>query len=69
MDSQERAGISRRTTLLGLGGLAAGGAALSACGTPLATGLTGSAPGRNQFTFWNLFSGGDGTRMIEMQDR
>jgi multiple sugar transport system substrate-binding protein len=50
-----------------MGGLALGGTALSACGTPLATGLTGAAPGHDQFTFWNLFSGGDGTRMVEME--
>ena len=54
--------------LLGMGGLLAGGVALSACGSPLSTGLTGAAPGRNQFTFWNLFSGGDGTRMVEMEN-
>jgi multiple sugar transport system substrate-binding protein len=54
--------------LLGLGGLVLGGATLSACGTPLATGLTGAAPGRDQFTFWNLFAGGDGDRMVEMEN-
>jgi multiple sugar transport system substrate-binding protein len=60
-------GPTRRSVLAGLGGLALGGTALSACGTPLATGLTGAAPSRNQFTFWNLFSGGDGDRMVQME--
>jgi multiple sugar transport system substrate-binding protein len=51
----------------GLAGLAAGGALLSGCGTPLATGLTGAGPAKDQFTYWNLFSGGDGDRMVEME--
>jgi multiple sugar transport system substrate-binding protein len=58
---------SRRSFLAGLG-LVAGGAALSACGTPLATGVSGAAPSAEQLTYWNLFAGGDGTRMVEMED-
>src|SRR5260221_12769581 len=42
--------------MLGLGGLA--GAALASCGPP------GSS---SSITFWNLFGGGDGARMIEME--
>ena len=42
--------------MLGLAGLA--GRALASCGTP------GSS---SSITFWNLFGGGDGARMIEME--
>lgn len=69
-DGVDRTGPSRRTILKGLGGAGAallGGSALAGCGTALATGLTGAGPAKNQFTFWNLFSGGDGTRMVQME--
>jgi multiple sugar transport system substrate-binding protein len=65
-----RGGISRRDLLRGVGALAVGTAAtsaLSGCGTPLATGLVGSQEAANNLTFWNLFSGGDGDRMVDME--
>ncbi len=61
--------LSRRDLLRGMGGLALGGAAtaaLTGCRSPFATGTTGVGPPANSLTFWNLFSGGDGTRMVEM---
>ncbi|MGI4894351.1 MAG: extracellular solute-binding protein [Janthinobacterium lividum] len=62
--------MTRRSLLRG--GLAVGGLGLAAttsgCGSALSAGLVGSqlAPGTLQF--WNLFGGGDGARMIEMED-
>jgi multiple sugar transport system substrate-binding protein len=47
------------STALGLGGLAA--SALAACAS---SPFDGSA---NTVTFWNLFGGGDGARMVEME--
>ncbi|WP_328292629.1 extracellular solute-binding protein [Kineococcus sp. NBC_00420] len=65
-----RGALSRRSLVRG--GLAAGGLGLvagtSGCGSALSAGLVGSelAPGTTQF--WNLFGGGDGARMIQMED-
>lgn len=64
--------IGRRDLLRGLGlagaaGLAAVGA--SGCGSFLDTGITGGTASRNALTFWNLFSGGDGVRMVEMEKK
>ena len=56
-----RRGLLRGASLLGLGGLAAG------CGTPLATGLAGTGPAKNTLSYWNLFGGGDGVRMVAME--
>jgi multiple sugar transport system substrate-binding protein len=66
----QRAGVTRRQLLRGVGALTLGGMAasgLSACGTPLSTGLLGTGEAATSLTFWNLFSGGDGTRMVEME--
>lgn len=54
------------------GFLAAGAAAatvlpLAACSSPLAAGLAGSALNPETLVFWNLFGGGDGVRMQEME--
>jgi multiple sugar transport system substrate-binding protein len=59
--------FSRRTVLqgaglLGLSGLAAG------CGTAFATGITGIGPPKNTLSYWNLLGGGDGVRMIAMEN-
>ena len=42
--------------------------ALSACGTPLATSLTGAQPATADVIFWHLFGGGDGENMATMVD-
>src|SRR5215472_12017814 len=62
--------IGRRDVLRGLGlagaaGLVAAGAA--GCGSFLDTGITGGKPSKNALTYWNLFSGGDGVRMVQME--
>ncbi|MFY1671086.1 extracellular solute-binding protein [Plantactinospora sp. WMMB334] len=59
--------LSRRGVLLGA--LASAGAVtLPGCATPLGAGLlnTESAPGA--IDYWNLFGGGDGVRMQQIQD-
>ncbi|MQA78995.1 MAG: extracellular solute-binding protein [Streptosporangiales bacterium] len=63
-----RPGISRRSLLRGAGLLTLGGLGATACGSPLVTGLTGAGPATRSLTYWNPFGGGDGVRMIEMQD-
>jgi multiple sugar transport system substrate-binding protein len=58
-----------RRSLLSMGVAAAGSWALAGCATsPLGAGLVGSALNPNQLIFWNLFGGGDGTRMQAMED-
>ncbi|HET9127773.1 MAG TPA: extracellular solute-binding protein [Propionibacteriaceae bacterium] len=56
-----------RRALLGGALGAAATTTLSACGSPLAAGLAGGklAPGTVQY--WNLFGGGDGARMVGME--
>ncbi|GAB3979877.1 extracellular solute-binding protein [Plantactinospora veratri] len=59
--------LSRRGVLLGaLAG--AGAATLAGCATPVGAGLlkTDAAPGAVEY--WNLFGGGDGVRMQQIQD-
>jgi multiple sugar transport system substrate-binding protein len=56
-----------RRQLLSAGGLAAAGGVLSGCGTPAVAGLAGSRA-RDTLTYWNLFTGGDGVRMVAMED-
>lgn len=56
-----RRSLLRGASLLGLGGLVSG------CGTAFATGVAGVGPPQNTLSYWNLFGGGDGTHMIEMQ--
>lgn len=60
-------GALSRRRLLGGAGLAAAGGLLSGCASPVAAGLAG-ARDRNALTYWNLFAGGDGARMVAMQD-
>jgi multiple sugar transport system substrate-binding protein len=59
-----RRGLLRGASLLGLGGLVTG---VAGCGTPLATGLAGTGPAKNTLSYWNLFGGGDGVRMVAME--
>ena len=58
--------LSRRG-LLGAGALAASALSLSGCSTPLAAGLLGSQLDPETVIYWNLFGGGDGVRMQDMQ--
>ncbi len=57
-------GLSRRALLKRAGVLAAAGAA-SACG---GAGLADTGPGATEVKFWNLFGGGDGARLLTLQD-
>jgi multiple sugar transport system substrate-binding protein len=50
----------RNTTLTAIGGLAAA-SGISCAGSPIGS-------GNPTVTYWNLFGGGDGARMIQMQD-
>jgi multiple sugar transport system substrate-binding protein len=57
-----RQSVTRRTFLSG--SLAVGaGAAVAACGSGSGSGSSG---GKMTLQYWNLFSGGDGTRMVEL---
>jgi multiple sugar transport system substrate-binding protein len=58
--------VSRRTLLRGAGLLGLGGL-LSGCGSAFASGVAGTGPPKNTLSYWNLFGGGDGTRMLAMQ--
>ncbi len=62
---------SRRGLLRGAAALAvagAVGAGASGCGTAVGEGLSGAPETPGTLTFWNLFGGGDGTRMQQMED-
>ena len=62
--------LSRRSFLRGLtaaAGLTIGGAALSACSTPVVSGLGVSRRAAGSLDYWNLFGGGDGVRMETME--
>jgi multiple sugar transport system substrate-binding protein len=61
-------GLSRRQFLAAGGGLTLAGA-LSACGSPIASSLTGSQPQTADVIFWHLFGGGDGANMTTMVDK
>ncbi|RKR75100.1 sugar ABC transporter substrate-binding protein [Frondihabitans australicus] len=57
-----------RRALFGGGLAAAGSLALAGCATsPVASGLVGSKLNPSQLIYWNLFGGGDGTRMQAME--
>ena len=60
----------RRSLLRGAAALtltAATAAGAAACGTAVGEGLTGAGDAPSTLTFWNLFGGGDGLRMQEME--
>jgi multiple sugar transport system substrate-binding protein len=58
-------GLSRRQLLAAGGGVALTGA-LSACGSPIASSLTGAQPSTADIIYWHLFGGGDGENMATM---
>lgn len=63
--------LSRRSLLRGGLGAAAGigvAGGLSACGTAFSAGVAGTELDPGTLTYWNLFGGGDGVRMVAMQD-
>ena len=64
--STEGHAISRRTLLRGAGLLGLGGL-VSGCGSAFASGVAGIGPPKNTLSYWNLFGGGDGVRMLTMQ--
>ena len=64
--SFERRTLTRRG-LLGAG-LAATALSLAGCSTPVVAGLTGAQLDPKTLVFWNLFGGGDGGRMQEMEE-
>jgi multiple sugar transport system substrate-binding protein len=59
--------INRRGFLGGALAVGLGGGALSGCASPVAAGLAGSAINPGTVEYWNLFGGGDGTRMQAME--
>ncbi|MGQ4513260.1 extracellular solute-binding protein [Streptomyces sp. DW26H14] len=61
-------GAMTRRRLLALGGGLALTGGLSACSSPLASGLTGAQPDTADVIFWNLFTGGDGANMVLMEN-
>lgn len=58
--------VSRRA-LLGAGGALALTAPLAACSSPVASGFFGSQLDPSTLVYWNLFAGGDGGRMQDME--
>jgi multiple sugar transport system substrate-binding protein len=59
--------VSRRTLFKGaLAG--AGAAALAACSSPVGAGIAGTQLAPGTVDYWNLFGGGDGVRMQQMED-
>src|SRR5579864_6475114 len=64
--STEGQALSRRTLLRGAGLLGLGGL-VSGCGSAFAAGVAGTGPPKNSLSYWNLFGGGDGVRMLAMQ--
>ena len=61
-------GLSRRQFLAAGGGLTVAGA-LSACGSPVVSSLTGAQPQTADVIYWHLFGGGDGANMATMVDQ
>jgi multiple sugar transport system substrate-binding protein len=59
--------ISRRTLFKGaVAGL--GASALAACSSPIGAGIAGTQLAPGTVDYWNLFGGGDGVRMQQMED-
>ncbi|GAA1501622.1 extracellular solute-binding protein [Streptomyces synnematoformans] len=57
--------LLRRGARLAVG--AAATVARSGCGSTIAQGFTGGEPPADRLNFWNPFTGGDGARMVAMQ--
>ncbi|WP_242088743.1 extracellular solute-binding protein [Curtobacterium sp. DN_7.5] len=64
---QPRGGSFTRRTLLAAGAAAATVLPLAACSSPLAAGIAGAPLNPETLVFWNLFGGGDGARMQQME--
>ncbi|GAA2751418.1 hypothetical protein GCM10009869_15190 [Amnibacterium kyonggiense] len=64
-DTFLRSPMTRRG-LLSAGIAAMAVPALAACSSPVVAGLTGAELDPRTLVFWNLFGGGDGSRMQEM---
>ncbi|PZE77776.1 sugar ABC transporter substrate-binding protein [Curtobacterium sp. MCBD17_034] len=60
-------GAFTRRGFLTAGIAAAGTVALAGCSSPVSAGLVGSQLNPEQLIFWNLFGGGDGNRMQQME--
>ncbi|HEX3811835.1 MAG TPA: extracellular solute-binding protein [Mycobacteriales bacterium] len=58
--------FSRRSLLRGAG-LIGVGATATACGTSVGAGVAGTGIGESSLSYWNLLGGGDGVRMVAMQ--
>jgi multiple sugar transport system substrate-binding protein len=59
--------MSRRTLMKGVfAGL--GAASLAACSSPVGAGIAGTPIDPGTVDYWNLFGGGDGVRMQQMED-
>ncbi|MFD1721271.1 extracellular solute-binding protein [Amnibacterium endophyticum] len=56
-----------RRGVLGAGLAAAAAPLLAACSSPVTAGLTGAALDPRTLVYWNLFGGGDGSRMQTME--
>jgi multiple sugar transport system substrate-binding protein len=64
---QPRGGSFTRRSLLAAGAAAATVLPLAACSSPLAAGIAGAPLNPETLVFWNLFGGGDGARMQQME--
>jgi multiple sugar transport system substrate-binding protein len=61
-----RRGLLRGSAALAVSGLA--GTGLTACGNTISQGFSGGAPAPGRLNYWNLFTGGDGARMVAMEN-
>src|SRR4051812_32380998 len=59
--------VSRRTLVKGAFA-SLGVAGLAACSSPVSAGLAGTELDPGTVSYWNLFGGGDGIRMTDMED-
>lgn len=60
--------FNRRRLLAGSGLTALGGLGVAGCGSSFSSGVAGTGPGQNALSYWNLLGGGDGDRMVSMED-
>jgi multiple sugar transport system substrate-binding protein len=59
--------IGRRAMLRSAGLAALAGAGLTGCGSAFASGVAGAGTSRQTLTYWTLLGGGDGGRMVTME--
>ncbi len=57
-----------RGTLAGVGATTLAGLGLAGCSSPVVSGLANTSIDPGTVAYWNLFGGGDGVRMTQMQD-